>query len=72
MSVNVGVDAEVTQLPRFHCPSLTFRKSLSVLDFCRFGDGAVLRRQLDQSRGSANIRSARENMCITFYRYNDH
>lgn len=29
----VGADAEVTQLPRFHCPSLTPRESLSVLDF---------------------------------------
>lgn len=27
---------------------------MPVLDFYRFGDGAVLRRQLDQSRGSAN------------------
>lgn len=41
-------------MPRFHYPSLTPRESMSVLDFCRFGDGAVLRRQLGQSRGSAN------------------
>ena len=53
-SLLVGADAEMTQLPGFHCPILTPRESLSVLDFCRFGDGAVLRRQLGQSRGSAN------------------
>lgn len=38
----VGDDSEVTQVPRFHSPSLTPSKSLSVLDFCKFGDGAVL------------------------------
>jgi hypothetical protein len=52
--MSVGGDAELIQLPRFHRPSLTPSELLSVLDFCRFGDGAVLRRQLDQFGGSVN------------------
>ena len=31
----VGADADLTQLPRFHLPSLIPREPFSVLDFCR-------------------------------------
>jgi hypothetical protein len=34
--------------------AVTPSELLSVLDFCRFGDGAVLRKQLDQLGGSVN------------------
>lgn len=53
-NLNVGADAELTQLPKFHRPSLTPRELLSLLDFCSFGDGTVLRRHLGKSEVSIN------------------
>ena len=44
LSQDVGADAELTQLPRCHSPSLIPCEPLLVLGLCRSGGGSVLRR----------------------------